>query len=104
MDYGKGWGDPTKYGVAEGWDFVGPDRTTKQHFFLRCKECGGQQSFVKYQLGKPHSCWDCWYMETLLHKPHLWARLSYLISAFTLNNGRTEIEELECLYSLPDPR
>jgi len=50
MNYGKGWGDPTKYGVAHGWKFVGPNRERKQYFYLRCKECGGEQSFVKYQL------------------------------------------------------
>lgn len=51
MDYGKGWGDPTKYGVSEGWDFVEPDRERKHHFYLRCKECDSEQSFVKYGLG-----------------------------------------------------
>jgi hypothetical protein len=48
MDYGKGWGDPTKYCVAHGWEFVGPDRERKQYFYMRCKECGAEQSFVKY--------------------------------------------------------
>jgi hypothetical protein len=104
MDYGKGWGDPTKYGVPSGWEFVGPDRTTKQHFFLRCEGCGGQQSFIKYQLAKPHSCWDCWLLDNVLRRPHLWSRLVPMITAFTSKNGRSEIEELESLYSLPDPR
>jgi hypothetical protein len=104
MDYGKGWGDPAKYGVPEGWEFVGPDRRQKKYFFLRCKECGGQQSFIKYQLGKRHPCNDCWYVDSVLSRPHLWPRLARVISAFTPKNGRSEIEELECLYSLPDPR
>lgn len=78
MDYGKGWGDPTKYGVPIGWEFVGPDREKKHYFYLRCKECDGQHSFVKYQLGKPHSCWDCWLVQeysfqtssTVAARPH----------------------------------
>lgn len=57
MNYGKGWRDPTKYGVPEGWKFVGPDRESKHYFYLRCKECGAEKSFAKYQLGKVHSCW-----------------------------------------------
>jgi hypothetical protein len=104
MDYGKGWGDPTKYGVPEGWEFAGPDRATKQHFFLRCKECGAQQSFIKYQLGKPHSCWDCWLVDSVLRRPHLWTKLSPMIGALMPRNGRSEIEELECLFALSDPR
>jgi hypothetical protein len=104
MDYGKGWGDPTKYGVPDKWQFVGPDRERKNYFYLRCKECGGQQSFIKYQLGKPHSCWDCWLVDSVLRRPHLWTRLAPMIGAFTPKNGRSEIEELECLYALPDPR
>jgi len=104
MDYGKGWGDPANYGVPKGWEFVGPDRTTKQHFFLRCKECGGQHSFIKYRLGKTHDCWDCWHVNKMLSKPHLWPRIARVIGAFTPKNGRSEIEELECLFSLPDPR
>ena len=104
MNYGTGWGDPTKYGVAAGWEFVGPDRERKTYFYLRCKECGGKQSFIKYQLGKPHSCWDCWLVDSVLRRRHLWSRVTQVIDGFTPKNGRTEIEELECLYALPDPR
>jgi hypothetical protein len=104
MNYGKGWGDPTKYGVAHGWEFVGPDRERKQYFYLRCKECGAEQSFVKYQLGKAHSCWDCWLVESVLRRPRLWRRLAPLIGTLVPSNGRSEVEELERLYALPDPR
>jgi hypothetical protein len=104
MDYGKGWGDPTKDGVAHGWEFVGPDRERRKYFYLRCKECGAEQSFVKYQLGKAHSCWDCWLGDSILRRPRLWTRLDPLIGALMPRNGRSEVEELERLYSLPDPR
>jgi hypothetical protein len=104
MNYGKGWGDPTKYGVPNGWQFLGPDRERKQYFYLRCDACGSQQSFIKYQLGRPHSCWDCWLVDSVLRRPHLWPRLASVISVFAPNNGRSEIGELERLYTLPDPR
>jgi hypothetical protein len=104
MDYGRGWGDPTKYGVAHGWEFVGPDHERKQYFYLRCRECGAEQSFLKYQLGKAHSCWDCWLVDSILRRPHLWSRIAPLIGALTPQSGRTEIEELERLYALPDLR
>ena len=46
--------DPVFRARVESLDFdpdiakrlVGPDRATKHHFFLRCKECGAQQSFI----------------------------------------------------------
>jgi hypothetical protein len=104
MDYGNGWGDPSKYGVSDGWDFVGPDRERKNYFFLRCNECGGEQSFIKYQLGKRRSCWDCWLIESVLRRSHLWPRLIPVIGASSRKNGRSEIEELQHLYSLPDLR
>jgi hypothetical protein len=104
MDYGKGWGDPAKYGVPAGWQFVGPDRERKQYFYLCCKECGGEQSFIKYQLGETHSCWECWLVDSVLRRPRLWTRLAPLIGALMPMNGRSEVEELEHLYALPDPR
>ena len=104
MDYGRGWGDPTTHGVAHGWEFVGPDHERKQYFYLRCRECGAEQSFLKYQLGKAHSCWDCWLVDSVLRRPLLWTRLAPLIGAFMPKSGRTEVEELERLYALPDPR
>ena len=83
---------------------VGPDRERKQYFFLRCKACGAEQSFVKYQLGKAHSCGDCWLVDSVLRRPHLWSRIAPLIGALMPKSGRTEVEELERLYALPDPR
>ena len=104
MDYGKGWGYPAKYGVADGCEFVGPDHERKQYFFLPCKDCGAEQSFIKYHLGKAHSCWDCWLVDSVLRRPRLWTRLAPLIGALTPKSGRSEVEELERLYALPDPR
>jgi hypothetical protein len=97
-------GDPTKYGVPYGWEFVGLDCERKQYFYQRCKECGAEQSFVKYQLGNRHDCWDCSLVGSVLRRPHLWARLAPLIGALTPKRGRSEIEELEHLFALPDPR
>jgi hypothetical protein len=34
----------------------------------------------------------------------LWTRLDPLIGALMPRNGRSEVEELECLYALPDGR
>src|SRR5580658_742457 len=86
MDYGTGWGDPSKHGVSDGWELVGPDRSRKRHFILRCKACGSESSYIKYQLGKPHGCSDCWYVEQIMRKPHLWVRLAHMIGAFTRGN------------------
>jgi len=104
MDYGTGWGDPSNYGVSDGWGFVGPDRSRKQHFILRCKACGSEGSYIKYQLGKPHGCSDCWYVEQIMRQPHLWPRLAPMIGAFAFKAERSELEELERIYALNDPR
>jgi hypothetical protein len=99
MDYGTGWGDPAAYGVAKGWELVGPDRKRKNHFLLRCIECGSESSYVKYNLGNPHDCWDCYCVNWVIKNPHIWPRLAPYLSAFD-RNGLSEIEELERMYSL----
>lgn len=104
MDYGTGWGDPNNYGISDGWEFVGPDRSRKQHFILRCKACGSATSRIKYQLGKPHGCSDCWHVEQIVRRPSLWLRLAPLIGTFAFRADRTELEELERMYALNDPR
>jgi hypothetical protein len=43
-------------------------------------------------------------VDRILRRSRLWTRLGPLIGAFMPTNGRCEVEELELLYALPDPR
>ena len=43
-------------------------------------------------------------VDRILRRPRLWTRLDPLIGALMPRNGRSEVEELERLYALPDPR
>ena len=104
MDYGRGWGDPARHGMADGWSLVGKDPNKKHHFLVRCLECGCVESRLKYLLGKSHECSDCWYVRQVLERPRIWPRLAPLIQAFGFRAGRTELEELERMYGLSDER
>ena len=43
-------------------------------------------------------------MDSVLRRPCLCSRIAPLIGALMPTNGRSEVEELERPYALPDPR
>lgn len=77
------------------WEVVEPDASRRAHYIIRCAACGAEESRSKYQFKHATSCYQCW----LFGQVHKHPRVRQRVLAM-----KSDIEELERLYSLPDPR
>jgi len=94
-------------GLPPKFEFVRVDPNSKTRFILRCRECGYEFSRIKYSISKISDgcgCDTCWVVGCVMDRPHVWRRLVAQIEACSARGGRTELEELERIYALPDPR
>ena len=77
------------------WEVVASDASVRGRYIIRCTACGAEESRSKYQFKNATSCYQCWLFGQVYKHPRVRQRVLAM---------KSDIEELERLYSLPDPR
>lgn len=77
------------------WEVVAPDACKRSHYIIRCTVCGAEESRSKYHFKNAKSCYQCWLIDQIKKRPAVRQRVIAM---------KSDVDELERLYSLPDHR